>query len=310
MSAGPFRRLRSRITWRGAAWCLVFCSTLGGGLYVRWRSDRLVARLTADVDRAVDASDGMLVIAGGGILPQSIKAQFWKLSDGPQARIVVIPGSQMDPEQLEIYEERWDEFETHSVEALQAASRAQADDPEFSRCLESATGVWLGGGQQTWLTGLYRGTLVHERLKNVLKRGGVIGGTSAGAAVMSDIMIAGGRREPVESRGFGFLSDIVIDQHFLKRNRMRRLSKLLEKHVDTIGLGIDERTALVVQLKGRKLSVVGDSYVTAYLPGRPNRPARFEFLSQGDQTDLVTLRSPDGTVESAWDLDAILVGDD
>lgn len=127
---------------------------------------------------------------------------------------------------------------------------------------------------------------------------------------MSDIMIAGGRRDPVESRGFGFVSDMVIDQHFMKRNRMRRLSKLLEKHPDAIGLGIDERTALIVQLKGHKLSVVGDSYVTAYLREGSNRPVRFEFLKQGDQTDIAALRDPDTTVESPWDLDAILAGED
>lgn len=309
MDQGLFRA-RGRFTRRSAVWAMLFLTALGGGLYVRWRSDRLVARLTADDHRPVDTSEGMLVIAGGGMLPPAVRGEFWKLAGGPRSRIVVIPASQMTPAELEIYEERWDEFETESVTSLATDSRSQSDDPEFSRCLESATGVWLGGGQQTLLTDLYRGTLVHQRLKEVLARGGVIGGTSAGAAVMSDIMIAGGRRDPVESRGFGFVSGIVIDQHFMKRNRMRRLSKLLEKHTDAIGLGIDECTALVVQLKGRKLSVVGDSYVTAYLKEQPNRPVRFEFLKQGDQIDLATLRDPETFVESPWDLDAILAGED
>lgn len=309
MDQGSFRA-RSRVGWRGVMWGALFCAALGAGLYVRWRSDRLVARLTADDHRVVDPSDGMLLIAGGGMLPAAVRGEFWKLAGGPTSRIVVIPASQMAPDELKINEERWDEFDTASVTTLAAESRGQADNPEFSRCLESATGVWLGGGRQTWLTGLYRGTVVHQRLRELLARGGIIGGTSAGAAVMSDIMIAGGRRDPIEGRGFGFVSDVIIDQHFMKRNRMRRLSRLLEKHPDSIGLGIDERTALIVQLKGRKLSVVGDSYVTAYLKESPQRPVRFEFLKQGDQTDIATLRGPDTLIESPWDLDAILAGED
>ncbi len=310
MRAGSFRFLSRRIGWRWIFWSVLFASALGSGLYVRWRSDQLVARLTTDIDRALDSSDGVLVIAGGGMLPHSIKERFWMLAGGPSARVVIIPASQMEPEQLKIYEERWDEFETVSVTALHAENRSEADDPEFSRSLESATGIWLGGGQQTLLTGMYRGTLIQSRMKQVLERGGVIGGTSAGAAVMSDIMIAGGKRVPLESQGFGFLPETIVDQHFMKRNRISRLLKLLEKHPGTVGLGVDERTALIVELKGKRLSVVGDSYVTACVPGQHDQPPRFEFLKPGDRSDLNALRTPDGHVESSWDLDAVLMGED
>ncbi len=295
---------------RWIVWSAIFLMAVGFGGYVRWRANRLVARLTAETDRSIDSSQGVLLIAGGGMLPRSIQEHFWLLAGGPQARIVVIPASQMEPEQLKIYEERWDEFATQSVTTLHADTRTRADEDQFSRCLESATGVWLGGGQQTWLTAWYRGTLVHERLRRLLDRGGVIGGTSAGAAVMSDWMIAGGKRDPIEGRGFGFFPEAVIDQHFLKRNRLHRLAKLLEAHTECIGLGVDERTALVVQLKGRRLSVVGESYVTAYVPQAEGRPQRLEFLKQGDSTDIAALRTPDSQVESSWDLDAILAGED
>lgn len=310
MRVGMFRWLNSRIKLRWVVWSLLFLTALGSGLYVRWRSDRLVARLSTDIERPIDQSGGVLVIVGGGIVPQPIKERFWRYAGGPQARIVVIPASEMTSDQLKNYEERWDEFETASLSVLHTESRAQANDPEFSRSLESATGVWLAGGQQTWLTGWYRGTLVQERLRRLLDRGGVIGGTSAGAAVMSDIMIAGGRREPIESRGFGFVPDTIIDQHFLKRNRISRLMKLLEKHPGTIGLGVDERTALIVELKGLRLSVAGESYVMACIPGRDGQADRFEFLKQGDQTDLASLRSPDHHLESPWDLDSVLMGED
>jgi len=310
MGGGSFRRWKSLSRTRKLTWCVVFIAALFGGLYVRWRSDQLVARLTGDVERPLNASDGVLVIAGGGMLPHAVKERFWRLAGMQQARIVVIPASRMEPEQQKIYEERWDDFETESVQVLQTDIRAQADDPKFSQALETATGVWLGGGQQTWLTQWYRGTLVQKRMQEVLERGGVIGGTSAGAAVMSDIMIAGGRREPIESRGFGFFPEIVVDQHFLQRNRVGRLWKLLEKHPGLVGLGIDERTALIVELKGRRLSVVGDSYVTACIPVKDGHPIRIEVLKPGDRITLHDLQIPESIPESPWDLDAILVGED
>lgn len=309
MGGGSFRFCASLSRTRKVIWSLIFLAALGAGVYVRWRSDRLVARLNASDDRPMDASDGVLVIAGGGMLPRPIKERFWRLAGAEQARIVVIPASQMEPEQQKIYEERWDEFATVSVTVLHTDDRRRADDREFSRALETATGVWLGGGRQTCLIDWYRGTLVEKRMKALLARGGVIGGTSAGAAVMSDIMIAGGRREPIEARGFGFVPEIVVDQHFLQRNRMSRLWKLLDKHPGLVGLGVDERTALIVELNGRRLSVVGDSYVAACIPAKDKHSARTEIMKPGDRIALAELLLPDHVPESPWDLDAILVGE-
>jgi cyanophycinase len=310
MGAGSFcaRNLRTGRRWIG--WSFLFLAAVSGGLYVRWRSDRLIARLTTDIERPIDQSGGVLVIVGGGMVTHPIKERFWRYAGGNDSRIVIIPASEMTPEQLKSSEERWEEFKTASLSVLHAESRTQADDPEFSRQLESATGVWLCGGAQTWLAGMYRGTLVQERLVRLLARGGVIGGTSAGAAVMSDVMLAGGRKEPIEGRGFAFVRDAVIDQHFLKRNRLTRLMKLLDQHPGLVGLGVDERTALIVELKDHRLSVVGDSYVMACVPGMEGRPPRFEFLKPGDQTDLTSLRIPEISVESRWDLDAVLMGED
>lgn len=307
---GGVGSLRAVPRARWIIWGLLLMAAVTSGLYVRWRSNRLVARMTADVQRPVDTSDGILIIAGGGMLPRNIKERFWNLAGDATSRIVVIPGSPLEPARLATHEERWDDFETTSMTVLQAASRAEADDPNFSRALDSATGVWLGGGQQSWVAARYRGTLVHEKLKQVLDRGGVIGGTSAGAAIMSDVMIAGGKREPVADRGFGFFPEGIIDQHFLKRNRMTRLCRMLAEQPTLIGFGVDERTALIVERKGWRLSVIGDSYVTACVPGPRDEPFRFEFLKAGDQTDLHSLHHPEIPAESPWDLDAILAGED
>ncbi len=103
---------------------------------------------------------------------------------------------------------------------------------------------------------------------------------------------------------------MVIDQHFLQRNRVGRLWKLLDKHPGLIGLGIDERTALIVELQGCRLSVVGDSYVTACVPAKEGRPARMEILKPGDRIALADLHVPDQMPDSPWDLDAMLMGED
>src|SRR5206468_722813 len=102
-----------------------------------------------------------------------------------------------------------------------------------------ATAVWMGGGDQSRLAAAYRGTAVERELKNVLRRGGVIGGSSAGAAVMSSIMITGGNPEAQVDTGFGLLPGFVIDQHFHNRNRLARLRGVLAKNPEYLGLGID-----------------------------------------------------------------------
>ncbi len=245
------------------------------------------------------------MINGGGRLTDEVRDRFLELAGGRDARIVLIPTARsiaadaIDPEQdLEPWEERG----VASVRLLHTRSRAIADDPCFAEPLADATGVWIGGGAQTRLSEAYAGTEVERQLKALLDRGGVIGGSSAGAAIMTRVMIASGRTDPVEGRGFDFLPGAVVDQHFLKRNRLGRLTKLLERHPDLIGFGIDEQTALVVGVRDQQISVVGDSYVVACLPASKDQPARFQILKEGDQTDLAALRKPDSAVIPAIDL--------
>ncbi len=153
--------------------------------------------------------------------------------------------------------------------------------------LTSATGVWFGGGDQTRLVNTYRGTAVETELRRLLDRGGVIGGTSAGAAVMSLPMIAGGKDRATLATGFGFLPGAIVDQHFLKRNRANRLLAALNDNPGWFGLGIDEGTAVVVD--GRALTIVGNSYAVACLAASTDHASSCQFLKKGDKADLVTL---------------------
>src|SRR5207302_6337873 len=120
----------------------------------------------------------------------------------------------------EKYVEAWKKRGAASVTLLHTRSRATANDASFCQPLAEATGVWLGGGDQSKLVSAYRGTAVESELHKLLRRGGVIGGTSAGAAVMSGPMIAGGNMPARLGQGFGFLPGGIVDQHFLRRNRM------------------------------------------------------------------------------------------
>jgi cyanophycinase len=237
-------------------------------------------------------SEGTLVICGGGETPETVRDRFVELAGGPQAAIVVIPTAHQvaDTADAGSFLEPWKGKGAASVRLFHTRSRDLANDTEFVRPLTEATGVWFGGGRQNYLTDAYLGTEVERQLMALLERGGVIGGTSAGAAVMTRVMITRGRTTAEVGQGFDFFPGAVVDQHFLKRSRLSRLLSVLTDHPELIGLGIDEGTALVVSVRSRLLNVIGDSYVVACVRGPVGQPARLEILKPGDQASLGSLK--------------------
>ena len=140
----------------------------------------------------------------------------------------------------------------------------------------------------------------------------MIGGTSAGAAVMSNVMIAGGHERPVMGHGFDLIPGAVIDQHFVKRNRIRRLQSALQLHPELVGFGIDEGTALIYGVQSGRFRVLGQSCVVACVPklnSEQRTEFHFEFLNAGDEFDIERLRRGDPVPPTYVDLDAILLGD-
>jgi cyanophycinase len=233
---------------------------------------------------------GSLVIVGGGApLPDAVRDRFLELAGGKNARLVVIPtaSNKADQPQLLKTPQYWKAQHVASVVVLHTHSREQANDPAFVKPLTEATGVWLTGGVQSRLIDTYRGTLVERELRNVLARGGVIGGTSAGAAVMSPVMIVGGNPHAVVGSGFGFLSGVVVDQHFQNRHRLNRLLEVLGKFPQYPGLGIDERTAIVVT--GHSVTVMGNGEVRACLSAVAQQAASVQVHKPGDRFDLLEL---------------------
>ncbi len=232
---------------------------------------------------------GKLVIVGGGDTPDEVRTRFVELAGGKDARIVVIPTASdlADSADSENRLDVWRDMEVADVTVLHTRSREVANDPEFVKPLEEATGVWFTGGKQSRVMEAYHGTQAETAIRAVFEKGGVIGGTSAGAAIMSAVMILRGNPEVEVGEGFGFLPGTVIDQHFLKRNRQNRLINVVSTYPDLIGLGIDEDTAVIVE--GQRLSVVGDSQVVTCLPPTSDHPAELKVLKAGDEVNLATL---------------------
>lgn len=252
------------------------------------------AGLAAVAKQAIAAGKavtGRLVICGGGRLPEQLPRRFIEFAGGEAARIVVVTTASVyaDTDKMELKLAFWRQQKLASLTILHTRSRATADEAAFAKPLTEATGVWFVGGNQSWLTETYLGTATERELRGVLTRGGVVGGTSAGAAIMSPIMIRRDKPELETCSGFGFLPGTVVDQHFLKRNRQGRLMKVLDSHRDLVGLGIDEGTALVVE--GNHLSVVGESEVVVCSPASTNRPAEVHSLAAGAEADLGELRT-------------------
>ncbi|GLC25626.1 cyanophycinase [Roseisolibacter agri] len=214
------------------------------------------------------------------------------------------------------------------VRHLAIASRAEADAPEAMAALDGVRGVFFTGGDQLRITGLLGGTLAAERIRDVYETGGLVGGTSAGASVMSVTMLVSGAAEESHrlggslrmAPGLGLLPDVIVDQHFAERGRVGRLLGAVAQNPTILGVGIDENTAVLVEQAPDApcFRVVGEGGVfvvdgqgasyTNVSEEEENRTlslfgVRLHVLSQGDEFDLAS-RTP--TNHPAEEVDAAL----
>lgn len=245
--------------------------------------------------------EGTLLIVGGGVTPPAVEKRLVQLAGGRKARIVVIPTAQAIEGKVDIERlaQPWRALGVASVTVLHAKDREEADDPSFAAPLAEATGVWICGGNQSRLARAYLDTEVEHQLQALVERGGVIGGTSAGAAIMTKVMILHGfgQGDVSVGRGFDLLPDAVVDQHFLQRSRVQRLVAVLEQNPGLIGFGIDAKTAL--EFHAGRIRVLGDSYVMAIVPDDDSKRFRFEILQPEEELTLAELRQGDATVLAA-----------
>ena len=205
-----------------------------------------------------DVQPAPKLFIGGGALPETMYKEFRKLT-GPDAKLVVIPTASKRDIDVEEIQKLWQSRGFQEVSILHTNDREVASSAEFTESLRTATAVWFSGGSQHRIADAYIGTPVEKELYQLLQRGGVIGGSSAGAAIQSRVMIRGGDSQPKISTGLDLLPGAIIDQHFLKRNRLSRLIAAIRTHPGLIGFGIDEGTAIVVC--DNEYRIVGRSYV-------------------------------------------------
>ncbi|MCC9138680.1 cyanophycinase [Pontibacter silvestris] len=253
--------------------------------------------------------NGTLIIIGGNVgHTAAIWNKFVELAGGKdKARIVVVTTASGDSAAFDTRDIETVKKETgvKHVTLLHTNNLKEANSDKFIAPLKQATGVYFVGGRQWRIADSYLNTLTHQAFFDVLNRGGVIAGSSAGASIQGSFLWRGDTKGADiligdHTQGLGFLKNSVIDQHLLKRNRQFDLIKFIKQSPTFIGIGLDEATAVVVQKD--TMEVIGKSYVAVYdyntiiasedksrvdiNKGSTLSSGPFFFLSEGQKYDL------------------------
>ena len=239
----------------------------------------LAATACAPASRTESRPKGYLFIIGGGNRDAPLMKRFIQLAEAHDTgRIVIFTMASSVPD--EVGPELLTEFKGNGAKDVvyYNLTHEKAMAPGSDKILDGAGGVWFSGGDQALLTAALVGTPIHKRMLELYEQGGTIGGTSAGAAVMSEFMITGNERRTkgqegnweviwaddiLHSEGFGFVRTAVIDQHFITRRRHNRLIAVVLQNPTLVGVGIEESTAVLVRPDG-KYEVLGEGQVIIY----------------------------------------------
>jgi cyanophycinase len=238
---------------------------------------------------------------------------FFDLCGGSQGRITVITcASQVPLKTGEKYQKIFFRMGAASVKILPVLSREEANSIEAVELIRKSTGIFISGGNQLKVAATIGGTQLEAALAKQYRKGVPTGGTSAGASIMSSVMVAGGkpftysRRKSIRlSAGLGLIQDVIIDQHFRERDRIYRLAAAVMSNPRNLGMGIDEDTALYIE-NGTQATVMGDGTVSvldglaleysSYAEGHAGKPISIfgltmHVLTDGDGFDFAT-RTP------------------
>ncbi len=236
--------------------------------------------------------NGSLIIVGGGRLTDDIMDRFIELAGGSDANVVVIPtAGGADSYDQDYGGAQWlRDRGAAKVTVLHTYDPEEADTEEFVAPIREATAVWFPGGRQWRLADSYLDNRTHEELWALLDRGGVIGGSSAGASIQGSFLARGDTQGNAEMMGdhqvgLGFLKNSAIDQHVLARNRQFDMIEIIEAHPELLGIGLDESTAIVVQ--GDQFEVIGRTYAMIYdHESMLDSGGRYYMLSPGNVFDI------------------------
>jgi len=261
-----------------------------------------------DAQSAYGPPNGALIIVGGGPAgpEDEIMRKFVELGGGPEnGRFVIVPtaGGNRDAEgnlieylDIEVVRPFVERTGARNVRMLHTADALEADTDAFVEPLLDATAIWFEGGRQWNIVDSYANTRTLAEFHKVLERGGVIGGTSAGATIQGEYLVRGDTsgpnvvmtEEPNHQNGFAFLKRSAIDQHINTRDRWDDLIPVIERFPNLLGIGLSERTAIIVT--GDRFEVMGAWKVAVHDNTRPYQPWEKPYfvLSAGDVYDMNT----------------------
>ena len=248
-------------------------------------SERMPSRTHPDIPR------GWIIPIGGKLLDDSILERFVGLCGGRAARIAVIPTASSEPDIGTFYERVFARHGVASTKSLHFEHRIDCDDRDWLDWLEGATGIFIAGGNQLKLTSILGGTPAAKLLRARNAAGVPVAGTSAGAAFLSEHMIAYGEEGAVPRAGMvtmcaglGLTNRVIVDQHFRQRERLGRLLTALAYNPFAIGLGVDEDTAAFIG-PDDLIEVHGSGSVTVVDPSE----VRHSSVADAKPGDVITL---------------------
>ena len=281
------------------------------------------AGLTCQPGPSIELSDakGYLFIIGGGRRPDDMMRKFAELAaTHGTGKIVVIPNASAEPRETGPNTARALRGLCDNEVTWFTITPENVNEDSSLQHFENAGGVYFCGGVQTRLTELLLGTRMLETIRELYENGGTLGGTSAGAAIMSPLMITGDKIRHADEQsssynyrylegdyiatteGFGFLPGTIIDQHFVKRERLTRLINVVIENPQHIGIGIDESTAIirhpdnVIEVFGNSSVLIFDATSATIGPVDADDAfllsaagMRFHALKEGQRFDLKTL---------------------
>ncbi|WP_257462343.1 cyanophycinase [Archangium lipolyticum] len=223
------------------------------------------------VEPRAPVRSGHLLLIGGGFKPPEIMKRFVELAGGGEKPVVVFPlASEKSRPTGEELKAQLVAAGARNVQVVHVDERRDALKPEMAETVRRAGGVFFGGGDQNRISQRLVDTPLLESIRELMGRGGVVAGTSAGAACQSEKMFVGEGDETVlrasnivTTRGIGLLPGTIVDSHFVARKRQGRLESLVLENPELLGLGIDEATAAWVKPEGT-LEVLGQGWVVIY----------------------------------------------
>ncbi|MDQ3748556.1 MAG: cyanophycinase [Acidobacteriota bacterium] len=235
-----------------------------------------------------------LIIVGGGKRPAAAMAKFVEWAGKERAHILIIPWATSEPQaSFDYLKKDLTAFNPKEIELAPVAPMTEEKKNKFLNQLKNATGVFFTGGDQVKTMAVLKDESLLQALKQRYSGGTVFGGTSAGAAIMSRQMITGegdftviDGKKVQTSTGLGLLpDDVIVDQHFIKRQRQNRLFGLILQNREKLGIGIDEDTALVLT-DNRYGEVVGTSQIMTVAAQKRNGTLIIHLLQPGQRLDL------------------------